>query len=48
VFVNEAIALSGERFTPGRKDGARRMRGNGKPAAGVLWGMRDLPVRVSG
>jgi REP element-mobilizing transposase RayT len=47
VFVNEAFALSRERFTSGRKDGARRMRGNGKPAAGVLWGMRDLRVRIS-
>jgi REP element-mobilizing transposase RayT len=47
VFVNEAFALSRERFTSGRKDGARRLRGNGKPAAGVLWGMRDLRVRIS-
>jgi hypothetical protein len=48
VFVNEAFALSRERFTSGRKDGARRLRGNGKPAAGVLWSMRDLRMRVSG
>jgi REP element-mobilizing transposase RayT len=47
VFVNEAFALSRERFTAGRKDGARRLRGNGKPAAGVLWSMRDLRVRIS-
>jgi hypothetical protein len=47
VFVNEAFALSRERFTAGRMDGARRMRGNGKPAAGVLWSMRDLRVRIS-
>jgi len=47
VFVNEAFALSRERFTSGRKDGARRLRGNGKPAAGVLWSMRDLRVRIS-
>jgi REP element-mobilizing transposase RayT len=47
VFVNEAFALSRERFTSGRKDGARRMRGNGKPAAGVLWSMRNLRVRIS-
>jgi hypothetical protein len=48
VFVNEAFALSRERFTPGRKDGARRLRGNGKPAAGVLWSMRNLRVGISG
>jgi hypothetical protein len=46
--VNEAFALSRERFTSGRKDGARRLRGNGKPAAGVLWSMRDLRVGISG
>ncbi|MCU0752209.1 MAG: transposase [Akkermansiaceae bacterium] len=45
-FVNEAFAAARERFTAGRKDGARRMRGSGKPAAGVLWSMRDLRVRV--
>ena len=48
VFVNEAFALSRERFTSGRKDGARRLRGNGKPAAGVLWSMRYLRVGISG
>ncbi len=46
VFVNEAFALSRERFTSGRKDGARRFRGNGKAAAGVLWSMRDLRMRA--
>jgi hypothetical protein len=45
-FVNEAFAEARERFTAKRKDGARRMRGNGKPAAGVLWSMRDLRVRI--
>ena len=30
------------RFGPKRKSGARRMRGNASPAAGVLWSMRDL------
>jgi len=45
-FVNEAFAAARERFTPGRKDGARRMRGNGKAAAGVLWSLRDLRLRV--
>jgi len=46
VFVNEAFAAARERFTARRKDGARRMRGSGKPAAGVLWSMRDLRVKV--
>jgi REP element-mobilizing transposase RayT len=46
VFVNEAFAAARERFTERRKDGARRMKGNGKAAAGVLWSARDLRVRV--
>jgi putative transposase len=45
-FVNEGFAEARERFTAKRKDGARRLRGNGKAAAGVLWSMRDLRVRV--
>jgi hypothetical protein len=45
-FVNEAFAAARERFTAKRKDGARRMKGNGKAAAGVLWSLRDLRVRV--
>jgi REP element-mobilizing transposase RayT len=45
-FVNEAFVGARERFTPRRKDGARRMRGNGKPAAGVLWSVRDLRVKI--
>ncbi len=45
-FVNEAFAAARERFTERRKDGARRMKGNGKAAAGVLWSVRDLRVRV--
>ena len=46
VFVNEAFAATRERFSEKRKDGARRLRGNGKDAAGVLWSVRDLRVRV--
>jgi len=46
LFVNEAFAATRDRFTARRKDGARRMRGNGKPAAGTLWSMRDLRVNV--
>ena len=45
-FVNEAFAGARERFTVKRKDGARRMRGTGAPAAGTLWSMRDLRVRI--
>ncbi len=45
-FVNEAFSASRERFSAKRRDGARRMKGAGTPAAGVLWSARDLRVRV--
>jgi hypothetical protein len=45
-FVNEAFTNARERFRVRRKDGARRMRGTGKAAAGVLWSLRDLRVRL--
>ena len=45
-FVNEVFAAARERFTERRKDGARKMKGNGKAAAGVLWSARDLRVRL--
>jgi putative transposase len=45
-FVNEAFAGARERFGPKRRDGARRMRGGGSPAAGVLWSARDLRLGV--
>ncbi len=45
-FVNEAFAGARERFSGKRKDGARRFRGSGKPAAGKLWSMRDLRVGI--
>ncbi len=45
-FVNEAFAATRDRFTANRKDGARKLRGNGSPAAGLLWSMRDLRLRV--
>jgi hypothetical protein len=41
-FVNEAFMSARERFGPKRKDGARKMRGSGTAAAGILWGARDL------
>lgn len=43
-FVKEAFARVRERFTARRKDGARKMRGSGVPAKGILWSMRDLRV----
>jgi hypothetical protein len=45
-FVNEAFTASLDRFSKKRKDGARRMRGSGKAAAGELWSVRDLRVGV--
>jgi len=45
-FVNETFAGARGRFPAARKDGARRMRGSGKAAAGVLWSLRDLRVNV--
>jgi len=45
-FVNEAFTNARDRFGKKRQDGARRMRGCGKPAAGLLWSLRDLRVRV--
>lgn len=46
-FVNDAFAAARDRFTERRKDGARRMRGSGKAAAGVLWSVRDLRIGVT-
>ena len=45
-FVNEAFAAARERFGANRKDGARRMKGSGGGANGVLWSMRDLRVGI--
>ena len=45
-FVNEAFAGARERFSPRRKDGARKLRGHASPASGVLWSARDLRLRV--
>ena len=41
-FVNEAFAAARERFGPKRADGARKLRGGGAAAAGILWSARDL------
>ncbi|MCU0752817.1 MAG: chemotaxis protein CheW, partial [Akkermansiaceae bacterium] len=41
-FVDGLFEQCRERFGPRRKSGARKMRGSGQAAAGVLWSMRDL------
>ena len=41
-FVDEVFRLCRERFGAKRKDGARKLRGQGAPAAGTLWSARDL------
>ena len=41
-FVDEAFMKSRERFGPKRATGARRLKGDSKPASGVLWSLRDL------
>jgi putative transposase len=45
-FVDEAFAGARDRFSVKRKDGARRLRGNAKAAAGTLWSVRDLRVGI--
>ncbi len=46
-FANEAFTASRERFSARRKDGARKMKGVGAPASGLLWTVRDLRMGVS-
>jgi REP element-mobilizing transposase RayT len=41
-FVEEVFQKSRERFGPKRKTGARKMKGSGSAAAGLLWSARDL------
>jgi hypothetical protein len=41
-FVNAAFESARDRFGPKRKDGARKLRGDGSAAAGMLWSLRDL------
>ncbi len=45
-FVDKAFAAARDRLGSRRWDGARRMRGSAKGAAGTLWSMRDLRVGV--
>jgi hypothetical protein len=45
-FVDGVFAGARERFSEKRKNGARRLRGNAKAAAGTLWSARDLRVGI--
>ena len=45
-FVNDVFDVSRHRFSPKRQDGARAMKGSAKTAAGILWSMRALRVRI--
>ena len=45
-FVDEVFRLCRDRFGPQRKDGARKWRGSGAAAAGILWSARDLRIRI--
>jgi hypothetical protein len=46
-FVNEAFASARDGFGPKRKDGARRLKGDGAAASGTLWSLRDLRKGIS-
>ena len=45
-FVDEAFTNARERFGAKRKDGARKLKGRGAAASGVLWSVRDLRVGI--
>ena len=45
-FVNQAFAASRERFSPKRKDGARKLRGLPAVAENQLWSIRDLQKEI--
>ncbi len=45
-FVNQAFAASRDRFSPKRKDGARKIRGLPVLAQNQLWSMRDLQKEI--
>jgi hypothetical protein len=46
-FVDDFFEHRRDRFGPKRKSGARKMRGNGKAAANLLWSARDLRKGVA-
>jgi putative transposase len=41
-FVDGVYESARHRFGPKRKDGARKMKGDASPAAGMIWSLRDL------
>jgi REP element-mobilizing transposase RayT len=45
-FVDEVFRDSRERFGPNRKTGARKLRGAGSAAAGMIWSARDLRKEI--
>jgi hypothetical protein len=45
-FVDEVFRRCRDRFGPKRTDGARKWRGSGGAAAGMLWSARDLKKDV--
>jgi REP element-mobilizing transposase RayT len=45
-FVDEVFRDSREHFGPNRKTGARKMRGAGSAAAGMIWSARDLRKEI--
>jgi hypothetical protein len=45
-FVNEAFTAARELFESKRKNGARKLRGRGAAAAGILWSVRDLKKEI--
>jgi len=46
-FVNETFANARQRFGPKRKDGARKLKGRGACASGILWSLRDLQKGIA-
>jgi hypothetical protein len=45
-FVDEVFRETRERFGPKRKTGARKLRGAGSAAAGMIWSARDLRKEI--
>jgi len=45
-FVNEVFRGQRERFGAKRKTGARKLRGAGGAAAGIIWSARDLRKEI--
>jgi hypothetical protein len=47
-FVDDVFEKCRSRFGEKRTSGARRLRGSGAAAAGVLWSARDLKKGIGG